>query len=61
MDLGLENKCVLVTGSTSGIGEGIAKRFAQEGAIVLINGRRVEEAERVASDIRDFVVRQSWR
>jgi 3-oxoacyl-[acyl-carrier protein] reductase len=53
MDLGLENRRVLVTGSTGGIGEGIAKRFAQEGAIVLINGRRVEEAERVATDIRD--------
>lgn len=53
MDLGLENKRVLVTGSTGGIGKGIAKRFAQEGAIVLINGRRVEEAERVAADIRD--------
>ncbi|MDX1616739.1 MAG: SDR family NAD(P)-dependent oxidoreductase [Candidatus Promineifilaceae bacterium] len=52
MDLGLENKRVLVTGSTGGIGEGIAKRFAQEGAIVLINGRRVEEAERVAAEIR---------
>jgi 3-oxoacyl-[acyl-carrier protein] reductase len=53
MDLGLENRRVLVTGSTGGIGEGIAKRFAQEGAIVLINGRRVEEAKRVATDIRD--------
>jgi NAD(P)-dependent dehydrogenase (short-subunit alcohol dehydrogenase family) len=53
MDLQLENKRVLVTGSTGGIGEGIAKRFAKEGAIVLINGRRAGEAERVATEIRE--------
>ena len=52
MNLELENKRVLVTGSTGGIGEGIAKRFAQEGASVIINGRRIEEAERVAAEIR---------
>jgi 3-oxoacyl-[acyl-carrier protein] reductase len=52
MNLRLENKRVLVTGSTGGIGEGIAKRFAQEGASVIINGRRIEEAERVAAEIR---------
>lgn len=53
MNLGLENKRVLVTGSTGGIGEGIAKCFAQEGAMVLINGRREGEAERVAAEIRE--------
>ena len=52
MNLELENKRVLVTGSTGGIGEGIAKRFAEEGASVIINGRRCEEAERVAGEIR---------
>jgi 3-oxoacyl-[acyl-carrier protein] reductase len=52
MNLELENKRVLVTGSTSGIGEGIARRFAQEGATVIIHGRRSEAAERVAAEIR---------
>ena len=52
MNLHLENKRVLVTGSTGGIGEGIAKRFAQEGATVIINGRREGEAERVAEEIQ---------
>ena len=52
MNLGLENKRVLVTGSTGGIGEGIAKCFAQEGATVLINGRREEEAKRVVAEIQ---------
>lgn len=53
MDLQLENKRVLVTGSTGGIGAGIAKKFAEERATVVINGRRAEEAERVATIIRE--------
>lgn len=52
MNLQLENKRVMVTGSTGGIGAGIARRFAEEGAIVIINGRRVDAAEQVAAGIR---------
>lgn len=51
MNLQLEGKRVLVTGSTGGIGEGIAKSFAEEGATVVINGRREDEAKRVAAEI----------
>jgi NAD(P)-dependent dehydrogenase (short-subunit alcohol dehydrogenase family) len=47
MDLQLEGKRALVTGSTAGIGYAIAEGLATEGAAVIVNGRtgrRVEEA-----------------
>lgn len=53
MNLKLENKRVLVTGSTGGIGAGIAQKFAKEGAVVVINGRRPEAAAQIAATIRE--------
>lgn len=52
MDLQLEGKRALVTGSTGGIGEGIAKLLAQEGALVVVHGRNEKEAHRVVEEIR---------
>jgi NAD(P)-dependent dehydrogenase (short-subunit alcohol dehydrogenase family) len=39
MDLKLENRLALVTGSTAGIGYAIAEALAREGARVIVNGR----------------------
>ena len=42
MDLRLDGKRALVTGSTAGIGYAIAEGLAQEGAEVIVNGRSAE-------------------
>ena len=51
MNLQLSRKRALVTGSTSGIGEQIAKTLAAEGVSVVVHGRRGTEANRVVQEI----------
>ncbi|MGD8423339.1 MAG: SDR family NAD(P)-dependent oxidoreductase, partial [Methyloceanibacter sp.] len=45
-------KSVLVTGSSSGIGAAIAKRFGREGDHVVLLARNEERLERTAQDVR---------
>lgn len=49
----LAGKVAIVTGSSQGIGKGIALRFAQEGAIVVVNGRRPDLLKSTANLLRD--------
>jgi 3-oxoacyl-[acyl-carrier protein] reductase len=51
MDLGLDGKVALVTGASQGIGFGIAKELAQEGARVAISSRTKEKVEAAAQEI----------
>jgi NAD(P)-dependent dehydrogenase (short-subunit alcohol dehydrogenase family) len=49
----LKDKIILVTGSTTGIGEAMVRLFAREGAQVMIHGRRKDAAQKLAAEIGD--------
>jgi NADP-dependent 3-hydroxy acid dehydrogenase YdfG len=45
-------KVILITGASSGIGEGIARELGNAGAKVLLGARRLERIEAIAAEIR---------
>src|SRR6266540_1887687 len=47
----LKDKIAVVTGSGAGMGEGVVRLFAEEGARVVVSGRDEEKGEAVASEI----------
>lgn len=48
----LEDKVVLITGSTKGIGKAIAMRMAEQGAKVVISSRNQDACDEVAGEIK---------
>lgn len=57
MDLQLEGKHALVTGSTAGIGYAIAEGLAKEGATVIVNGRTSARVERALTSLSKAGIR----
>ncbi|MEW4466255.1 SDR family NAD(P)-dependent oxidoreductase [Parasphingorhabdus sp. JC815] len=49
--LGFTDKIFWITGASSGIGAALARAFSDEGAHIILSGRRVEALEKVAADI----------
>jgi 3-oxoacyl-[acyl-carrier protein] reductase len=52
----LLDKVAIITGAASGFGEGMAKRFAEEGAKVVVADLNGEGAERVAGEIGEAAI-----
>jgi 3-oxoacyl-[acyl-carrier protein] reductase len=52
----LKDKVAVITGAAAGFGEAMAKRFAEEGAQVVVADLNGEGAERVAGDIGEAAV-----
>lgn len=52
MDLGLKDKIVIVTGGAKGIGAGITRSLAMEGAIPVIVGRNKGDNEAIIKEIK---------
>jgi NAD(P)-dependent dehydrogenase (short-subunit alcohol dehydrogenase family) len=51
LDLGLEGKLALISGSTAGIGYAIAEQLVREGARVIVNGRTQNAVEAAVSKL----------
>ncbi|GAB2549001.1 SDR family oxidoreductase [Gracilibacillus alcaliphilus] len=52
MDLHLKGKSVIVTAASKGLGKAIAKKFAEEGAYVLISSRSEQDLQKTQQEIR---------
>jgi len=50
--LNVENKVIVITGASSGIGEATAKLLAENGAKVVLGARRTERLEKLVEEIR---------
>ena len=60
MNLQLDNKLALVSGSTKGIGLAIATALAREGARVIVNGRTEKSVAAAVAKIREAAGAESF-
>ncbi len=58
--MGLKDRVALVTGGARGIGQGIAIRFAREGAHVVVCDLNAEGVKKVSQDIETVGCRSLW-
>ena len=61
MDTGLENKTVLITASSMGIGKAVAEMFAEEGCKIAISSRSKENLLSTAAELKEkYGVEPFW-
>lgn len=49
----MEKKIVLITGASSGIGEGCARKFAMNGYRLILNGRNIDKLNAVKKELQE--------
>ena len=54
-ELKFSDKVVVITGSGTGIGQAIAKKFAENGSSIVIMGRRKEPLENTSTILKDII------
>ncbi|WP_119317572.1 SDR family oxidoreductase [Companilactobacillus formosensis] len=59
--MSVENKVVVITGASSGIGEATAKSLAKNGAKVVLGARRENRLQEISQDIKDAGGQAAYR